>query len=1028
MMMTTIAKIGVGGLLGMAASALAATVQVDLVPCILAPTTIAADSVDTAETYVVSKFYKGYWGASQLTPAATNGTLDLTNTTTHGKCNVVYVGIEVTEAQKTQLQDYSRTFSVRIVYFNSAATSTDPEVNARLGIAQDFTDPLLSAPFIRLASDGTAVARVVQPTLTTDPREFNLLTRPVYATGEPPSTNGTVSVIAEYVDAAGANVPSSLSFPSAAAMAYTSVDGYEELHLFFSLAWFDIGSWAWIHFVVEWGTKGVFQGERRFHLAAMVDDLFLATAVFEYDGVANEGPKQRMTAFDMDAFSSFEASLNSQYNSTITTEWPFTGLGILDMVDSAYAFRITTPGAGLLPKGEKVVGEGIAQLTPFNWLADAVPGMTAEFNGGLWAADDLLAWVLSNLDTFWWQSHTLSHLMRDDLGRNDCENEDSGLVQIAVLTGMFASENYNWRSITPPGITGHFNKYCMASATANLMTCAPGDNTFNGILTDVSLVSNVSDYHSIYTTEAINGFTGFQIVPRFATAVYFNCATGDCLVTENEYLRRVVCGCANLDPALDKGICASCDGDIGSFSILADLYAEEATTTSRYLLMGRRDKYMFHQANVIQNSAIPAGSLLAYWYQEVMAKFSQYIAFPVTSNKFDDQCTEFTLHEDLDGSGAVLTATVDNVSGLMSNITLSASGTAGVIPLTVPATSILPTDGLTVGSCVTYGSDTTYYVATSAEAVPVPATAPNASELAPIGIQTDTATNFTATTPAPVAVGATTAAPVAVGATTAAPVAAAAPTATAPVAAVAATTAPVAATAPTANMPVATVAATTAPIAAAPPAATAPVATVAATTAPIAAAPPTATAPVAVGATTAAPVAAAAPTATAPVAAVAATAAPITAAAPVATVPATAAPIAAAPPMATAPVAVGTTTGAPIAATAPTATAPAVTVAATAAPIAAAAPTAAAPVAVGATTATPVAAAAPTATAPVASVAATTAPIAAAHPTATAPVATVSATTVPIAAAAPTAGAPVTSAADTPPPVCGSAASAPPGV
>lgn len=35
-------------------------------------------------------------------------------------------------------------------------------------------------------------------------------------------------------------------------------------------------------------------------------------------------------------------------------------------------------------------------------------------------------------------------------------------------------------------------------------------------------------------------------------------------------------------------ICASCDGDIGSFSILADLYAEEATTTSRYLLMGRR--------------------------------------------------------------------------------------------------------------------------------------------------------------------------------------------------------------------------------------------------------------------------------------------------------------------------------------------------------------------------------------------------------------------------------------------------------
>ena len=61
------------------------------------------------------------------------------------------------------------------------------------------------------------------------------------------------------MDSSGTNIPSSLSFPSVAAMAYASNDGYEELHLFFSVAWFDIGSWAWGHFFVEWGTKGVFQ-------------------------------------------------------------------------------------------------------------------------------------------------------------------------------------------------------------------------------------------------------------------------------------------------------------------------------------------------------------------------------------------------------------------------------------------------------------------------------------------------------------------------------------------------------------------------------------------------------------------------------------------------------------------------------------------------------------------------------------------------------------------------------------------------
>ncbi|CAM9913250.1 unnamed protein product, partial [Hapterophycus canaliculatus] len=88
-------------------------------------------------------------------------------------------------------------------------------------------------------------------------------------------------------------------------------------------------------------------------------------------------------------------------------------------------------------------------------------------------------------------------------------------------------DNYNWRSLTSPGITGHFNKYCLASATANLMTCAPGDNTYDGVQTDVSLISSVSEFHSIYTTESTNGFSGFQIVPRYATFVYFNCVTGD---------------------------------------------------------------------------------------------------------------------------------------------------------------------------------------------------------------------------------------------------------------------------------------------------------------------------------------------------------------------------------------------------------------------------------------------------------------------------------------------------------------------
>lgn len=42
-------------------------------------------------------------------------------------------------------------------------------------------------------------------------------------------------------------------------MMHAGDDGSEELHLFFNIAWFDAGSWAWAHYLNEWCTKGVFQ-------------------------------------------------------------------------------------------------------------------------------------------------------------------------------------------------------------------------------------------------------------------------------------------------------------------------------------------------------------------------------------------------------------------------------------------------------------------------------------------------------------------------------------------------------------------------------------------------------------------------------------------------------------------------------------------------------------------------------------------------------------------------------------------------
>ena len=131
------------------------------------------------------------------------------------------------------------------------------------------------------------------------------------------------------------------------------------------------------------------------------------------------------------------------------------------------------------------------------------------------------------------------------------------------------------------------------------------------------------------------------------------------------------------------------------------------------------------------NTGLSGGSLLAHWEIKVMEKLMSFMDFPVTSTKFDDLCMEFTQHEDLDASGALLTATMDNLTGDISGITLSTNGPVGLIPFTVPTanTGSVSTSGLTIGSTTTYGSDTTYYVASASSEIPDVLSPPSYSDL-----------------------------------------------------------------------------------------------------------------------------------------------------------------------------------------------------------------------------------------------------------------------------------------------------------
>eukprot|EP00903_Cladosiphon_okamuranus_P012911 g12054.t1 len=740
-------------------------VQVDLVPCILAAGTPERDVASVASAYLFTEFFKGFWTATQRVQtgigASTEFDLVDADDPSRGLCNVVFVGVVPTAAQKQQLQDYSRSFKVRIVYFDIADTILDPEVVTRLGMASLFSQQWsLDGPDrVRLA-DGTT-GSIVPVGLTTNPKINNIFNRPVEQNTTLPDG---VTIKAVYTDASG-TVLTGAGGSSVGIAEYIGADGLEELHCFLGLGWFDTGSWAWGHYIAEWGTKGIFQGERRFYLGAVVDDLFLSTNEWVYDP-ANDffGEAFRLTGADLQKYQTSEARFNSQYGASIKTEHAFNGLGILDVVyagvESPWRSWVgTNADIGLLTKGDPPTGNGVEQITYPDWLswtfnpAPDEPGMADDIAAGLFGRDDLLARVQADLDAFYWQSHTFSHLSRDNLGLNDCRAEDAGNTQMAILLGLYDSNNYCWRSMTSPGITGLFNPFCLQAGDENLMKCYPGDNTYtlaNRNPTTVSLINEDNQFHSLTTNVGTNGYAGMQIVPRFATNVYYNCVTGKCLVDENEKIRRDVCECTNLDPASARAGCSATlcmDGNIESFNNIAEiedpsnprpldtLFRTEAGVTTRYLLTGRRDKYMFHQANVIsttwtsdENDPMYVNprptnnpSLLEYWYVRVLAELATYLntdVFPVQTLKFDDLCHNFYQHEGLDATGAVITVAKD-ATGDITTITLSGAPNSGApIPLTVPSSlstsisAVIGASNLSPQNMETYGSDVTYTLAT----------------------------------------------------------------------------------------------------------------------------------------------------------------------------------------------------------------------------------------------------------------------------------------------------------------------------
>ncbi|CAM9683240.1 unnamed protein product [Choristocarpus tenellus] len=102
--------------------------------------------------------------------------------------------------------------------------------------------------------------------------------------------------------------------------------------------------------------------------------------------------------------------------------------------------------------------------------------------------------------------------------------------------------------------------------------------------------------------------------------------------------------------------------------------------------------------------------------EQIMAEVTSFIAFPIKTLKFDHLCQNFVLHEKLDNCAPLLRATKD-VTGVVTSVSLTANGTSGHIPFTVPTGTVVDISGIALSGTTTYGSDTTYYFATESSMV-----------------------------------------------------------------------------------------------------------------------------------------------------------------------------------------------------------------------------------------------------------------------------------------------------------------------
>ncbi|KAK6518147.1 hypothetical protein TWF506_005307 [Arthrobotrys conoides] len=407
----------------------------------------------------------------------------------------------------------------------------------------------------------------------------------------------------------------------------TFPDGRSQMAFFTSFATWSPTSAYLNHIWIHWATHGLYDGYRRVLLSTQIDDVLLGTEAWD------TGITYRTTVTDMIVHADWVNDVNTRLAKTnpgshYMVELGLNGNGNVLQSYNQQLLKTALKGTCQNPiwyakdpdttplEFQKVLGTGTN-----SWPTDITD--FALYTLTCLKLDPLSVWLWSTVPArtaYYFVSHTFTHLSLNNATYNDTYREINWNLKYFKATGLDVNTQISEGGLIPPAITGMHNGDALRAMMDNGVWNAVGDNT------RPPLRNHDSVYWPLFTTVAKNGYEGFQITPRFATRIYFNCDTSDCTVAE-----WVATSTAR--------------GDIN------DLLSVEQETTITSLLNLMHDPYMFHQANMRTNitnlvnipgtSLTSKYSLLQMWTETQIAEFQRLVTWPLLTYKHDDIATSY---------------------------------------------------------------------------------------------------------------------------------------------------------------------------------------------------------------------------------------------------------------------------------------------------------------------------------------------------------------------------------------------------